>query len=228
MEKPTEKPNYYAIIPAHVRYNKELTLLERLLYGEITSLTNFKGYCWANNNYFAKLYGRSKGTISKSISKLNSLGFLEIEIKSVGKIVDKRLIKIKDMPQINNINNYSHKSLGGVVKNDQDNIKLNKDTLNKKDLIELKEKKEDLFNLFWINYDFKKSKALCYDKFMNLSLEICEKCVLSAKEYSNSITDVKYKKHPTTWLNQKCWDDEIKKTNTRGGFTGGGFTDFVF
>jgi hypothetical protein len=227
MEKPTEKPNYYAIIPANVRYCKELTPLERLLYGEITSLTNFKGYCWATNNYFAQLYSRSKGTISKSINKLQSLGFLEINIIHVGKVVEKRIIKIKEMPQITNINTYTHKSLGGVTENQKDNIKLNKDTPNKKALAELKEKKEDLFNQFWINYDFKKSRALCYSRFMVLSLEICETCVTAAKKYSDSVTDVKYKKHPGTWLNQQCWDDDIDGSSD-GTFTGGKFDGMVF
>jgi len=34
---------------------------------------------------------------------------------------------------------------------------------------------------------------LCYTKFMALSYETCEKCVVAAKEYSASITDIKFK-----------------------------------
>ena len=50
------KKSYYAIIPANVRYDERLKLLSRMLYGEITALSNEKGYCWANNKYFGTLY----------------------------------------------------------------------------------------------------------------------------------------------------------------------------
>ena len=40
------KNNYYAIIPATVRYNLDLKPNEKLLYGEITALANSKGFCF--------------------------------------------------------------------------------------------------------------------------------------------------------------------------------------
>ena len=86
-----DKPNYYAIIPADVRYSN-LKPNAKLLYGEITALSGKLGYCYATNNYFAELYGVSKNTISRWISDLNKLGFINIEVERNEK---KQVIKRK-------------------------------------------------------------------------------------------------------------------------------------
>lgn len=75
-----EQKNYYAVIPANVRYDKNLKDKAKLLYGEITSLCNEKGYCWANNEYFANLYGISKTTVSLLIKNLIDNGYIYSEI----------------------------------------------------------------------------------------------------------------------------------------------------
>ena len=84
-----DKPSYYAIIPANVRYDKRLTDKAKLLYGEITCLTNKTGECWASNQYFADLYEVSKQTISNTISVLIKYGYITSElIYKEGYIID--------------------------------------------------------------------------------------------------------------------------------------------
>ena len=72
-------PGYYAIIPADVRYAKNLNANAKLLYGEITALCNKEGYCWASNTYFAELYGCTPQSISNWIQELVSQDFIRTE-----------------------------------------------------------------------------------------------------------------------------------------------------
>lgn len=83
-----ETPNYYAIIPASVRYEKRIPAGAKLLYGEITALANSKGFCYATNRYFADLYEVDSRTIKRWIAILNELEFIryELEKKSYRKI----------------------------------------------------------------------------------------------------------------------------------------------
>jgi len=89
-----EIPSYYSIIPANVRYDKTLKASEKLLYGEITALTQKTGKCFATNKYFADLYGVSRETISRWINKLKNKGYIDIETEYRGKQIINRYIKL--------------------------------------------------------------------------------------------------------------------------------------
>ena len=78
--KQIEKPGYFAVLPANVRYDKRLKPIERLLYAEITSLCNKDGYCWATSGYFAELYGITREHISRCISHLKMCDYVEVEV----------------------------------------------------------------------------------------------------------------------------------------------------
>ena len=90
--------SYYAIIPANVRYDPDLTPNAKLLYGEITALTNDKGYCWASNNYFARLYKCTPQAISKWTKILEKKKYITIEYiyKNNSKEIDQRIICLVD------------------------------------------------------------------------------------------------------------------------------------
>ena len=75
-----EKKSYYAIIPANVRYDADLTPNAKLLYGEITALCNEKGYCWAKNKYFAELYSTSEKSITRWIKNLTDKGYIQTDV----------------------------------------------------------------------------------------------------------------------------------------------------
>ena len=91
-----EQPNYYAIISAEVRFDKNLTAHAKLLYAEITALLNMNGECFATNRYFSKLYGKSILTISKWIKELIVNGYIltTYTYKEGTKEIDRRYISI--------------------------------------------------------------------------------------------------------------------------------------
>ena len=143
--------SYYAIIPAEVRYDEDLPPNAKLLYGEITSLCNEKGYCWASNQYFADLYKVSKITVSRWISTLNKKGYITIETlyKEGTKEFIGRHLYITNTPINKNVNRYIQNDLEGVNKivntpinkNAKDNNKdINNTFNNKKDVYTRKHK----------------------------------------------------------------------------------------
>lgn len=72
---------YYAVIPADVRYSKDISSSAKLMYGEITALAQKEGYCWASNKYFADLYGVSTNSVSKWVNELVNAGFVDVKIE---------------------------------------------------------------------------------------------------------------------------------------------------
>lgn len=96
MNEEIERPSYYAIIPAEVRYDKNLSPNAKLLYGEITALASKTGECYSTNKYFANLYDLSQVSVSRLIKSLADNGYITIKTTYKGgtKEIDKRYIQI--------------------------------------------------------------------------------------------------------------------------------------
>ena len=71
-----EKPSYYATIPSEVRYNKKLIPNAKLLYGEITALSNMNGKCTASTQYFCNLYEVSRVSVQKWLKILEEHNYI--------------------------------------------------------------------------------------------------------------------------------------------------------
>lgn len=141
-----EKPNYYSILPATVRYDPELKDKAKLLYSEITSLCNENGECWASNNYFAELYKTSSNNISKLIASLIEKGYLERKIfyKNGTKEIEKRVL----IPIGENYNTYWRKLQYPIGENDKENnININNKENNNINII-IKESKKNSYKSF--------------------------------------------------------------------------------
>ena len=105
--------SYYAIIPANVRYDKQLSANAKLLYGEITALCNEKGYCWAGNSYFSELYGVSDRAVSRWIKELSARGYIvsEMVYDEKGKEILYRKIQIASAGMSPNVYTYGQNCL---------------------------------------------------------------------------------------------------------------------
>lgn len=89
---------YYTILPAEVRLDKRLVPFERIIFSDILTLANKKGYCYATNAYFSKTYGVSTVSVSTWISNLVKYGYLSrvYEYKDNTKMIERRKLYIKE------------------------------------------------------------------------------------------------------------------------------------
>lgn len=125
-----EKPGYYAVIPAQVRYDPELPDKAKLLYGEISALANAEGFCFASNDYFARLYGCTIGTVARQVGQLEKAGYIrrELEKDQTGQVVRRKIVLVLStadaQPHINFDNTPYQFCREGGIKNDKDNISI--------------------------------------------------------------------------------------------------------
>lgn len=217
MAEQGESPNYYAIIPASVRYDKNLPGKASLLYGEITALCNQKGYCWASDSYFAKLYKVSKQTIQNWLRALEENGHISRDVvyeEGTQKILH-RYIKILVYPTQKNLHTPTQKNLGDSITSINNTVNT---TNNKKnstaDAAPLTQLKSD-FEEIWADYPNKQGKGNAFNHYKAWRKK--------SKEHTNSylIERLKFYKiycqqnswyrpmNGSTWFNGR-FDDELK------------------
>ena len=73
------KPGYWAVIPARIRYDDQIPPNAKLLYAEISSMIGPDGYCWATDEYFAKVFQFAERTVRDLMAKLKAAGYIRIE-----------------------------------------------------------------------------------------------------------------------------------------------------
>ncbi|HCC5676761.1 helix-turn-helix domain-containing protein [Staphylococcus aureus] len=202
----TDQPSYYSIITANVRYDNRLTDGEKLLFAEITSLSNKYGYCTASNGYFATLYNVVKETISRRISNLTKFGYLKIEIIKEGNEVKQR--KMYPLTQ-------SSIPIDANVKENNTSInitRLNNTSINNNSATDVT---HEQFEEWWKLYDKKKDKKMSFTKFKScLKKHSFEQIMQGTREYLKTITDKQYQKYPKTFLTNESYmndySEEIK------------------
>ena len=213
-----DKPSYYAILTADVRYDKTLKPLARLLFAEITALCNKEGYCWASNQYFADLYEVDKTTVSGWIGQLKTRGYItvQLEYKEGSKQILNRYIKINgegidemiNTPLQNDVYPIDQKTKVNTTVNTKTNITVNS---------------IGDFDSFWRFYPRKAGKEAARkawaklrpdEHIMQLILDNVRERVEKGEWRKDNQS---YILHASTYLNQKRWEDEVldQQTQTR-------------
>ena len=92
------KQKNYVRVPTEVRSDKNLSANEKLMYGEISALCAQKGYCWANNNYFANMFDVNRRTVVRWVNHLEQCGYIakDLHFRDVSMKNVKRRITIAD------------------------------------------------------------------------------------------------------------------------------------
>lgn len=126
-----EAPAYYGILPANIRYDKNLKPMEKIMYSELTALCNKNGYCNATNSYFAELYEVSKNTVSLWIGDLEKAGYIKTKLiyEPGTKNIKERRIYIAN-PITKNNDTYHEKGVDPITKNNDTPITKNREDNN--------------------------------------------------------------------------------------------------
>ena len=127
------KPNYYAVIPAEVRYSKKLTPNAKLLYAEITALCNMNGKCTASTEYFCRLYEVSRVSIQKWLKNLEDNKYIKrVNIYEQGsKQIDMRVITLVNLSSKEKLTNNT--TITNINLTDSNNIRFKKPTISEID-----------------------------------------------------------------------------------------------
>lgn len=94
MEEPNDNNCRFIIIPEYIVQQTNINNNEKLLFGEILSLSYTKGYCFASNKYFSNLFGTTTKTVSVWISKLVAKQYITRELiydENHKEVIERRL-----------------------------------------------------------------------------------------------------------------------------------------
>lgn len=198
-------------IPKEVWLDERLNALEKVILAEIDSLDMGDDGCWASNEYLAKFCQCSGWKVSTSVSKLTDLGY----ITSVS--FDGRTRKLKSCLAFSQ-RLPCEKPKADLGKsqaiNTKNNIENNK-SLSRKSA----ESESPLFTAFWEVYPKRVSKQTAWKAWQKLGKvpdKLFDTIIADVKRRVDGEwkgKDIQYIPYPSTYLNQRRWEDEQPSAN---------------
>lgn len=214
-QKSTEiaKPSYWAVLPAAVRYDPKIPASAKLLYAEISSLTDACGFCWASNAYFERLYDLSERTIIRLIRALEAAGYIRIEDAEGGAATRKIYAGVNPMAETpdKNVSTPRQKCQGGGDKN----VTQNKKEIKKKNSPPTAPQgaahEPEMFERFWKAYPCKKDKASARREWDRLEPDRKLMRIMSAALERQKASDMWRREigipYACRWLKNRRWED---------------------
>ena len=224
-----DRPNYWAVLPAQIRYDKELPPNAKLLYAEISALTNGEGYCFASNAYFEGLYELSERTVIRLIRALEAGGYIRIADGNGGKEQRKIYAGLNPLrPPDKNVSTPLSEMSGPPDKNVSHN-KINNNTLppvvpqggrppekKRRDKSE-PDWKPERFEAFWRFYPPVNGKRPCRQRAVRAWDKLRPDDETIARMGCALIRDLKSEMwqagvgipYASSWLNGRRWEDEV-------------------
>lgn len=209
--------DYYIVVPAQVRTDNNLSLLARLLYGDIAALASDSGECWASNTFFANEYQKDRSRIIAAIKELISAGYVRTEYRKPGN--NGRVL----IPCCENTTTSS-KNATGSSENATDPLQKHNRTRRENATHNTKKnnKKEYTcacaFAQFWEAYPKKRDKARAQKAFDKLNPDqalldrILAALAWQTKSAEWTRDEGRYIPLASSYLNGQRWEDEPSET----------------
>jgi len=201
-------------IPREIWLDNRLNALDKVILTEIHSLDNGEDHCFAGNEYLAEFCQCSTSKVTKTVSKLIELGYIKVHS------FDGRIRRLRSCITIHTTQNSK------IYDSDEQNVLSINITSSEKSKNTKRKRADGVdysvgFEDFWRIYPRKVDKNGSYQKWLRAGADdskaLTETIIADVKRRIDgewSKTDIRYIPHPSTYLNQRRWEDEVSATAT--------------
>jgi predicted transcriptional regulator len=213
------------IVPRDLWRAKELSISAKAVYVDLLSYSNKEGECFPGITTIANDLYMSRRTVERAIKSLVTSGWLKILSGKTKGTSNHYLLEIKEYVKLSQgyvklSQRCDTRALGGATPEHHEGIPNNyiDHFMNDPDISKNHNNGiEEKFNKWWEVYPRKVAKVKAKAIFMKLKMsdELYGKIMSSLRAFiafkrdSSGEIDLKYFPHPTTWLNQRRWEDEL-------------------
>ena len=210
--------------------NPSLNDSEKLLMIVIEGLSQKEGYCFATNKALADMLGWDVRKVMRVVGTIVQKKFATKDfINNNGRSLRRITPTTKNCTDYNNCHGGDTQIVtdGGtqIVTGGVHNLSPILEEVNTQDKNRLKdnaqkERSRENFEVFWDVYDKKIDRSKCWAKFSKLKESEQNAILLNVQDYVAANPETQFRKNPLTYLNGRCWEDEIitfkKLTNAKG------------